>query len=273
MMMELDAQISTLTNSIADVDIDQPTCPFCGTEQNLPTNEVFARRKLYVHCSCEQMKDHKEKLKELERLINQRDTMTERFENQKLKAKAKLIESGIGRRFLEATFDSYSKEGDMDAYRNALNYAHSFDRNDGENLIFVGNAGTGKTHLAAAIANYTVEEFATGVEFYNYSEALAEIRAAFSDDNNEKIERKMCEADLLVIDDLGKEKSTVFSNEVLYRVINYRYREKLPTIVTTNTGMDLLYERLGEAIYSRLIHICKVVKVQDINQRMKKLYC
>ena len=82
----------------------------------------------------------------------------------------------------------------------------------------------------------------------------------------------MCNADLLVIDDLGKEKVSVFSNEVLYRVINYRYKEKLPIVTTTNADLDFLYESMGEAVFSRLVCICQAVKMQGINYRLKKLY-
>lgn len=270
-MNALEARISILTKSLVKVDINQSVCPFCGSKQDQPEGEVFVRHNIYDYCLCDGMQEHRQKLKEIARLENQYKDISETFELRREKAKAQLMRSGIGKRFLETTFSSFGKDGDMHAYQIAYDYACRFDENDGENIIFLGDVGTGKTHLAAAIANYLVEEFACSVEFYNFSEALSEIRAAFSDDdNNQNLERKMCEADMLIIDDLGKEKATVFSNEVLYRVINYRYKEKLPIVVTANTDLASLYERLDEAVFSRLVSICKAVQMQGIDYRMKK---
>lgn len=82
----------------------------------------------------------------------------------------------------------------------------------------------------------------------------------------------MCNADLLILDDLGKEKVSVFSNGVLYRAINYRYKNKLPIAATTNTDLNFLYESMGGAVFSRLVCICQAVKMQGINHRFKRLY-
>lgn len=273
MMEDMEAQISTLTDSIEEVNIHQNYCPFCGAEQTRPKIEILVRQNVYNYCSCDAMREHRDKLNNLDFLKQKYDELSQSFELRKKKARGRLENTGIGKRFLEATFDSFDKDSDRNAYERALEYAQSFGENEGENIIFIGDVGTGKTHLAAAIANYIVDKFACSVEFWNYSEVLAEMRAAFWDETKDKnLESKMCNADLLVIDDLGKEKVSVFSNEVLYRVINYRYKEKLPIVTTTNADLDFLYESMGEAVFSRLVCICQAVKMQGINYRLKKLY-
>ena len=184
-------------------------------------------------------------------------------------------ESGVGKRFLTANFENYERERMPKAYDIALGYAETFDKNDGEGLLFTGDVGTGKTHLAAAIAAEIIRKYAATVEFVSYTEALATMRAAFSEsNNNDKIlEERMMKADLLVIDDLGKENLSAFTKNVLYRVVNGRYKEKLPLIITSNYGIKSLSERLDYGTFSRIVDGCKVVEMRGIDYRMKDYLC
>ena len=184
-------------------------------------------------------------------------------------------ESGVGKRFLTANFENYERERMPKAYDIALGYAETFDKNDGEGLLFTGDVGTGKTHLAAAISAEIIRKYAATVEFVSYTEALATMRAAFSEsNNNDKIlEERMVKADLLVIDDLGKENLSAFTKNVLYRVVNGRYKEKLPLIITSNYGIKSLSERLDYGTFSRIVDGCKVVEMRGIDYRMKDYLC
>ena len=157
------------------------------------------------------------------------------------------------------------------AYDIALGYVETFDKNDGEGLLFTGDVGTGKTHLAAAIAAEIIRKYLATVEFVSYTEALATMRAAFSESNNNDIilEERMRKADLLVIDDLGKENLSAFTKNVLYRVVNGRYKDKLPLIITSNYGIESLSERLDYGTFSRIVDLCKVVEMRGIDYRMK----
>ena len=84
--------------------------------------------------------------------------------------------------------------------------------------------------------------------------------------------------DLLVIDDLGKEKPSEWGLEKLFTIINSRYENNLPVIITTNYNQNSLVERLslnGEidtanSIISRLYEMCYLVKINDIDHRIKK---
>ena len=180
-------------------------------------------------------------------------------------------ESGVGKRFLTASFENYERERMPKAYDIARRFAETFDKNDGEGLLFTGDVGTGKTHLAAAISAEIIRKYAATVEFVSYTEALATMRAAFSEsNNNDKIlEERMVKADLLVIDDLGKENLSAFTKNVLYRVVNGRYKEKLPLIITSNYGIESLSQRLDYGTFSRIVDGCKVVEMRGIDYRMK----
>ena len=141
-------------------------------------------------------------------------------------------------------------------------------------MIFTGGVGTGKTHLAASIASHIINKYSVTVEFVSYVDILADIRAAFSNNTGyeAKIEARLCEAPLLIIDDLGKEKQSKFTEGLLYRVVNKRYNHNLPLIITTNLSLPELEERLDYAVFSRIVELCKAVDMRGRDYRMKDFW-
>ena len=269
-MDKVQAQTLILKNSITEVDINQSTCPFCGSPQEVVGNEIIRKHHMYDYCRCGEMTEYLQKQKELSLMEDQLIKMTAEFEKSRLEALKQLASSGIGKRFINATFDNYDKGCNMKAYEIAHEYAENFDCSDGKGLIFTGGVGTGKTHLAAAIANRVADKFAARIEFETFSEAIAEIKSAFSDSKNDKhLEKRMCEADLLVLDDLGKETRSPFNDELLYRVVNYRYKDKLPIVITSNLRMEFLVRTFDYAVMSRLMEICKAVNMQGNDYRVR----
>lgn len=111
------------------------------------------------------------------------------------------------------------------------------------------------------------------MEFVSYVDLLADIRAAFSDKAKDvaKIEEKLCGAPL-IIDDLGKEKQSEFTNELLFRVVNRRYKDNLPLIVTTNYRLPDLAKRLDYAVFSRIVELCKAVDMRGRDYRLKDFW-
>ena len=111
------------------------------------------------------------------------------------------------------------------------------------NIILAGRAGVGKTHLAVAIANYIMKEEGRQARFRLVNELLDELRQAarYASDYLYVINGfKMIPC--LILDDLGKEKTTDAGLDYLHQIIDYRYRNELQTIVTTNA---LTVEELG----------------------------
>lgn len=174
--------------------------------------------------------------------------------------------SGIKQRFTRRTFESFVTDTPERhaAYDAARAYADDFDRHavEGGGLYIEGTFGTGKTHLAAAIAMHLIER-ERRVIFRTADDLFREIKETFDKDDGS--ERKVLEryktCDLLIIDDLGKEQATDWTTSQLYAIINDRYENQKPVIITTNFNEDGLIamespRNVGEhrirAILSRL---------------------
>ena len=117
----------------------------------------------------------------------------------------------------------------------------------GRNLVLLGPVGTGKTHAALAAAR---ERALAGdvVRFYPVVELLDHLRPS----GPEGTYGHLADLDLLVVDDLGTERATDWTDERLGALINRRWMEERPTIVTTNLEGPALLAALGERAYSRL---------------------
>lgn len=144
----------------------------------------------------------------------------------------------------------------QEAYRLAKQFAQSPE----DWLVFLGGNGCGKTHLAAAIANYR-KRLGQPVLFVVVPDLLDLIRSGFSTESNlayELMERLKKER-LLILDDFGTEASTAWSQEKLYQLINYRYNARLPTVITSNFKLDQIEprfeSRLGDSSLSTVIEI------------------
>lgn len=147
-------------------------------------------------------------------------------------------------------------------------------------LILVGNNGVGKTHLACSIANELIKN-GMPIIYGTLINLLAELRNSYDADNNiseMEIIKLYEKVDLLIIDDLGKEKPSEWGLEKLFTIINSRYENNLPVIITTNYNQNSLAERLSlngeietaKSIISRLYEMCYLAKIDDIDHRIKK---
>ena len=135
-------------------------------------------------------------------------------------------------------------------------YAADFSPATRESLLLVGNAGLGKTHAALAIAGEVLRQnydviYVSCPDFFGKLEALH-----FGTDpggEEETLFQTACNADLLILDDLGTEFVTPYFITVFYSLLNNRLGAGLPTIITTNiTDGALLEKRYTEKISSRL---------------------
>ena len=117
-------------------------------------------------------------------------------------------------------------------------------------ITFVGETGTGKSHLAAAIV---LERLRQGdrVVFAIVPDLLDHLRRAYSPDNAETYDEMLDAlrgADVLVLDDLGAHSTTPWAQEKLYQLFSYRYIQALPTVITTNLNPDELDARLASRL-------------------------
>lgn len=162
--------------------------------------------------------------------------------------------SGMSARFLRRTFDTFQPdETNQKALRVCKQYADDFKKKlpeyniePGRNGLFItGPKGTGKTHLAAAIANQIMQG-GTAVICMTMIDLLERIKQTFDQHRQRGVSEASVlntykEVPLLIIDDMGKEPATEWAVSKIYAIINARYEAYLPTIVTTNyTDMELV---------------------------------
>ena len=226
-------------------------CEFCKTEVDpiglVILGTIIWRQNQY--CKCDQgLEKYKADAAERERIAAEEEARKRQDEINKL-AKRILSESGIKNRFMSRTFDSFicNTPSREKAYNDAKYYAENFEKifiKDGTGLYLEGTFGTGKTHLAVAIALHLINQ-GVNVICKTSIDLLMDIKAAFKYEGGEEDETeryKRCT--LLVIDDLGKEQCTEWSLPKLYEIINDRYEKCKPTIVTTNYSHNELCRRL-----------------------------
>jgi DNA replication protein DnaC len=154
------------------------------------------------------------------------------------------------------TFDSFKKRVNLlpeeqenlgEAYRLALDFAKSPEGW----LVLAGVTGCGKTHLAAAIANYRLKA-GKPVKFVVVPDLLDHLRSTFSPESAvtyDQLFEEVKNAPLLILDDFGEQSTTPWAQEKLYQIINYRYNGRLPTVITTR----LATEEIDSPIVSRFL--------------------
>ena len=166
-------------------------------------------------------------------------------------------------------FESIAKTGlSGDAARQELfslayEAAKLFAMNPRGWFILVGPSGSGKTYLAAAIANARIKQGQPAF-FQTVPEFLDHLRSAFAPGSEmpyDELFDKVCNAPLLILDDLGVQASTPWAKEKLDQLLNHRYIHELPTVVTTGTPIEELDERIRTRLQnSRLSHIYVIEK-------------
>ena len=133
-----------------------------------------------------------------------------------------------------------------------VKYASEFTL-DSENLVFFGKTGLGKTHLCLAIANDVIAK-GYNVVYGPISKIIGQIETEHFAGGQEKIAlKKVCDCDLLVLDDLGTEFDTSFVLSTVFDIINSRLLNKKPTIINTNLNLVDLKRRYDDRVVSRII--------------------
>ncbi len=167
--------------------------------------------------------------------------------------------------YREMTFERFNVKGrgqlrpDYEMYLTmARDHALKFAREREGWLLLMGRYGTGKTHLAAAIANEALADQVPNI-FLPVPDLLDWLRAGYQGYDQSFVDRfeQLCSIPLLVLDDLGTQNSTPWAEEKLFQILNYRYVQRLPTVITTNLALKELDGRLA----SRLEDPSLVMKV------------
>jgi DNA replication protein DnaC len=141
----------------------------------------------------------------------------------------------------------------------------------GPSLLILGPVGTGKTHQAyGAIRALAHSGVTCSWRVETAADIYAQLRPRPRFDSEQEF-RDLASVRLLAIDDLGAAKGSEWTEEVNYRLINHRYEQELPTIITSNLMAKDLSANLGERVTSRLVEMARRVNlVGDDRRRPKK---
>jgi len=173
------------------------------------------------------------------------------------RAQSRRIGTGIPKRFRGVSFER-KPVCDMDPYvlQSVRHFVHRIEQNldEGKGLWFFGDVGTGKTSLAMLVSKAALEA-GSSVAIYSVPRLLADIKETYEDDSGRSyadLFRRLCEVDLLHLDDLGAEKRTEWVLEQLYSIVNERWQNERSIVVTTNLVLDELRDQIGPRTVSRL---------------------
>lgn len=170
-------------------------------------------------------------------------------------ARKRLYELSNLARLSHLTFENFNRSGnpkaefvspqEAESLHQAVDASEEFAHDLKGWLLLEGAYGCGKTHLAAAIANAAVQRGVPTL-FITVPDLLDSLRYSFSDPTTSYEERfeEIRNADLLVMDDFGTQNATPWAQEKLFQIINSRYINKLPTVITTNLILDEIESRI-----------------------------
>lgn len=269
-----------VTNMINTKTIKTVKCQYCGKELKdnriqIKIGEVMSYISIgYEKCDCKNaQRDYKQqkiKMEKIKRLKAEKEKQE--------RIKQLYTKSGMPTRLKGYTFSNFKVNStNQKQWLKAQEYAQKCLSGKTQGSLFIaGKVGAGKTHLASSIANaFILDE--KPVIFGTLINLLGEIKDSYKDDSETEgnIIRRYSSIPLLVIDDLGKEKPSEWTLEKLFTIINNRYENNLPVVITTNYNRDQLTERLSngsndviaESIISRLYAMCSGIYLGGKDKR------
>ena len=211
--------------------------------------------KPHCLCKCEEEKKEQEKkeFEDRQRLITIKRYRSVGFSDKELKECRFSADDGTNKYLTDI----------------AKNYVENFQdfKKSGKGLMLYGTVGTGKTFIASCIANELIDKCIPCC-VTNFSRIVNKLTGMF--DGKQEYIDSLNNFSLLVIDDFAMERSTEYVNEIVYNVIDSRYRSGKPLIVTTNLSkkdLDNPPDIDKERIYSRIKEMCFPVEVKGTDRR------
>ena len=258
-------QISkTLEKSLKNKELDYKLefCPKCKEAINKRITILNREMIVPVICSCK--KKEIEKKEELEK-----------NKEKQIRLKQIIKNSLMDEKFKDSKFENWDfNKGTKKMYEIGTKYSNRFSEMKKESigLLIYGEPGNGKTHTATCIANTLMAKMVP-VICVNIDSLLSRIKETYNTwgkEGEETILRSLSNADLLIIDDLGTEQDTDWSKSKIYNILDSRYRNGLPLIVTTNIPLTELKNKYHERTYDRLLEMCTPILNDGSSIRREK---
>lgn len=260
---------------------DRPRCPFCG--RLVPTltdmlRDATGRANIDDFCDCLEAEKAAE---EAEKRRND-EKAARNAEKKRAAIRARIEASGLPTALLEAKMSLFEQDTPQrrKAYAEAIAFAKGITGRDmfAPWLYIAGNVGTGKTFLAACLAADLMRR-GVKVLWTRAADMLQAIRQTYNPGARESdadVMARYAGAELIVIDDLGKEKPTDWATERIYNLLDYRYNRNLPVLITSNYGARDLRQRMtppeddgmtAEAIVDRIRERCRLAILDGSSRR------
>lgn len=236
----------------AELGVKPVYCPICKQEKTWRKAVIMgAMIRVPIMCQCEV--DLEEEVKKKEEAQAKQDRINRI-----------LSMCNLGERFKDASFDSFRQvAGTEECLYYVKKYALNFTKQTENGICIYGRAGNGKSHLAAALVKCVINRGFTAI-FIEVPELFSRIKATYGAEaevSEDKIMSALGKCDLLVLDDAGAERPSEWVQEKFFQIINTRYKNRLPVVITTNTkDMAGLEDIIGFRAYDRVLEMCLPMK-------------